>query len=147
VRWRVQPKSFWTAADDRNRVGTSNWIVRLTDRPFSVRLLKYMRFKATNENLTIQLSADEVAACVSKIVRMFVPHYTRKVYLFAKQQPFEFADSGLVVVVPEDLPSNFLQSFRLILRPGELVVVSGQLRFTREQWRNFAAQLESLATS
>jgi len=102
-----------------------------------------MRFKATNENLTIQVSADEIADCVRRVVRLLVPHHARKVYLFSDQEkPFEINETGLALVGPKDLPSNFLQSFRLIVRPGELVVVSGQSRFTREQWRDFATHLE-----
>ena len=102
-----------------------------------------MRFKATNENLTIQISADKIAECVRGVVRLLVPRHARKVYLFAEQaQPFEIDEAGLALVGPKDLPSNFLQSFRLILRPGELVVVSGPRRFTSDQWRDFATRLE-----
>jgi hypothetical protein len=106
-----------------------------------------MRFKATNENLTIQLAAKEITECVSRAFRLLVPHYTRKVYLLVEHKgQFESAESGLVVVGPGDLPSNFWQSFRLILRQGELIVVSAPLRFTREQWRDIATQLEAHAT-
>ena len=102
-----------------------------------------MRFKATNENLTIQVSNDEIAECVRRVVRLLVPHHTRKVYLFAEQeQQLEMHETGLAFVGPKDLPSNFLQSFRLILRPCEVVVVSGQSHFTRNQWRDFATHLE-----
>ncbi len=105
-----------------------------------------MRFRITDHNLTIQLFADEVTACVSEIVRLLVRHYTRKVYLSTELQPFKPTNSALIVVGPDDLPSNFLQSFRLILDSGELVVVSGQLRFGREQWRRFAARLKTRTT-
>jgi hypothetical protein len=104
-----------------------------------------MRFKATTENLTIGLAADEIAECVSRVVRLLVPHYTRKVYLLVEPElPLRFAETGMVLVGPKGLPSNFLTSFRMILRSDELVVVSGQLGFTRKQWRDFAAKLMSL---
>jgi hypothetical protein len=105
-----------------------------------------MRFKATTENLTIQVASDEVAACVRGVVRMLVPRHARKVYLVVEEEqepPLEIQEPGLARVAPADLPSNFLKSFRLILDSGELVVVSGQNRFTREQWHDFAARLDA----
>jgi hypothetical protein len=103
-----------------------------------------MRFNATTHNLTIQVSANEIAGYVRRAVRLLVPKHTRKVYLFTEpDQPFEMDEPGLAVVGPKDLPANFLQRFRLILRPGELIVVSGQSRFTREQWRDLATKLKA----
>jgi hypothetical protein len=105
-----------------------------------------MRFKATNNNLQIQVSGGEIADCVRRVVRLLVPRHTRKVYLYAEQKPpFQIDEAGLALVGPNDLPSNFLLSFRLLLYPGELVVVAGQCRFMREQWRDFAAGLEVYA--
>ena len=102
-----------------------------------------MRFKATNENLRIQVSPEEIAESVRRVVRLLVPHHARKVYLYSEQeQSFEIKETGLALVGPKDLPSNFLQSFRLILHPGELVVVSGRKCFTRDQWHEIATKLE-----
>jgi hypothetical protein len=105
-----------------------------------------MRFKATNENLTIHVSLDETAGCIRSVVRCLVPQHTRKVYLFTKSRPsFLVEDADVTLVGANDLPSNFLQSFRIILHPGELVVVSGQTHFTRDQWRSLAESVEAYA--
>jgi len=102
-----------------------------------------MRFKATNENLILRVSPDEMPQCIRRVVRFLVPRHTPKVYLLAEPEPpFSTNQFGLAVVGAQDLPSNFLQSFRIILRPGELVLVSGQRRFTHDQWRDLAAHLE-----
>jgi len=91
-----------------------------------------MRFKATNENLTIHLLDNEVEGCLRSLARALVPRFTQKLYVYAEhEQGFNLREYGLANVGPADLPSNFLQKFRIILRPGELVIVSGQSRFTR----------------
>ncbi len=67
-----------------------------------------MRFKVTINNLKIQLAADEMVECVSRVVRLLVPKYTGKVYfLLDLERPIEFVEPGLVVVGPQRLPSNF----------------------------------------
>ena len=74
-----------------------------------------MRFKATDENLTIHVSPDELAECIRSVVRCLVPHHTRKVYLFTESRPsFPVEDAGVALVGAIDLPSNFLQSFRIM---------------------------------
>ncbi len=105
-----------------------------------------MRFKATHENLTIQVSPGELGECVRRVVRFLVPQHTRKVYLFAESKPsIPISDESIAVVGATDRPSNFLQSFRIILRPGGFIVVSGQARFTRDQWRILGENLEAYA--
>ncbi len=103
-----------------------------------------MRFKATHENLTIHVSPDEMAGCLRTVVRHLVPHHTRKVYVFSEHAaPFSVDEPGVTLVGPSDLPSNFLQSFRIILRTDELVVVAGHAAFTRDQWRDMAESVEA----
>jgi hypothetical protein len=105
-----------------------------------------MRFKAADENLTIHVSPDELAECIRSVVRCLVSHHARKVYLFTESRPsFPVEDAGVALVGANDLPSNFLRSFRIILHPGELVVVSGQKHFTRDQWRSLAESVEAYA--
>ncbi len=104
-----------------------------------------MRYKATDENLMIHVSPNETAECIRSVVRCLVPQHTRKVYLFSESRPsFPVEDTGVALVSANDLPSNFLQSFRIILHPDKLVVVSGQTNFTRDQWRSLAASVEVL---
>ena len=103
-----------------------------------------MRFKATHENLTIHVSPDEMAGCLRTVVRHLVPHHTRKVYVFSEHAaPFSVDEPGVTLVGPRDLPSNFLQSFRIILRIDELVVVAGHAAFTCDQWRDMAKSVEA----
>ena len=104
-----------------------------------------MRFTPTNDNLVVQLAPDEVALLVRSAVALLVPRYTKKVYLLADPESLLApAQDGLAVVKPGSEPSNFLQSFRLLLREGELVLVSSQQRrFTRSEWRSFAEALAS----
>jgi hypothetical protein len=105
-----------------------------------------MRFKTTNENLLIHVSSEETPACIRKVVRCLVPKHTRKIYLFTESQPsFPLKNTGVTLVDANHLPSNFLRSFRIILRPGELIVVSGRTNFTQAQWRNLAQSVEAYA--
>jgi hypothetical protein len=108
-----------------------------------------MRFKATKENLTIQVSPVEMAECVRRVVRLLVPHHTRKVYLYElmNSAPFPINEPGLSVVDTTDLPSNLHRSFRIIRWPdNKLEVVSGRRRFTCREWRDLAMKLEAHAT-
>src|SRR5258708_2606198 len=107
-----------------------------------------MRFKPTQDNLVVQLAADEVAALVRRAVSLLVPHHAKKVYFLAEPESlFAPNQEGLVVVKPGSEPSNFLQSFRLLLRAGELIIVSSQQRkFSQSQWRSFAEALAAHAT-
>lgn len=102
-----------------------------------------MRFKATKDNLRVQLASNEVAACVRKAASFLVPRFTTTLYLLAVPATlFQGSEPGVSVLTTGKEPSNFLQSFRLLIRPGELVVVSSREHpFSREQWRDLADQL------
>lgn len=103
-----------------------------------------MRFKATHENLTIHVPPEEMAECLREIVRHLVPRHTHKVYVFSEATPpFPVKENGVTLVSAIDQPSNFLQNFRIILRPGELVIVSGQAGFTRDKWRDLAESVRA----
>jgi hypothetical protein len=104
-----------------------------------------VRFTPTKDNLVVQLAPNEAASLVRKAVALLVPRYTKKVYFLAESQSlFAQAQDGLAVVKPGSEPSNFLHSFRLLLREGELVLVSSQQhRFTQSEWRGFAEALAS----
>ena len=99
-----------------------------------------MRFKATQSNLMIQIEHEEVAEFLRKAIAYLVPRFTKGVYVLA--EPAELASAipvGARVVLSGQEPSNFLSSFRIILRPGEAVVVSStEHRLTRDQWREVA---------
>lgn len=107
-----------------------------------------MRYRATSENLIIEVPSSDLEAWVSRIVSLLVPRYTSKVYLLTEpDQPFRGTHPALAVVRPGQEPSNFLQSFRLLFRAGELIVVSSpSRRFGREEWRSFAEKLAPNAT-
>jgi hypothetical protein len=107
-----------------------------------------MRFKATKNNLVVQLAANEVAALVRNAISLLVPRHATKVYFLADSESlFVPNQKGLVVVKADSEPSNFLQSFRLLLRADELVIVSPQQRrFTQSEWRSFAEALAAHAT-
>ena len=102
-----------------------------------------MRFKPTRDNLVLHAASEELTFLVPLAVSLLVPRHTRKVYLLSELESFlPAAQEGLVVVKSGNEPSNFLESFRLLLRDGELVVVSSsQRQFTSAQWRNFAEAL------
>jgi hypothetical protein len=107
-----------------------------------------MRFKATQNNLVVQVAADELAALIHSAILLLVPRHAQKVYFLAEPESlFAPSQEGVVVVKAGSEPSNFLQSFRLLLRPGELVVVSSQQRrFTQSEWRSFAEAMAAHAT-
>ncbi len=107
-----------------------------------------MRFKPTQTNLEIHLSSAEIASCVRRVVDHLVPTFTKKVYLVA-EPPHLFAEShfGVQVLASDQEPTNFLSSFRLIVREGTLTVVSSrEQRFTKEQWRELAEHISGEAT-
>lgn len=99
-----------------------------------------MRFKASHDNLVVLLEHEELDACLRKIVAFLVPHFAKRVYVLAEPAELvQAAPGGAKVVLSGQEPSNFLASFRVILRPGEVVVVSGrEHRFSKEQWREVA---------
>lgn len=108
-----------------------------------------MRYRATSDNLMIEVPAPELEVWVGRVIRLLVPRYTSKVYFLADSEPpFDgLRQTGLAVVRPGQEPSNFLQSFRLLFRGGELIVVSSpSRRFGREEWRAFAEELAPDAT-
>ena len=107
-----------------------------------------MRFQATKENLVVQIGANETVALVQAAIRLIVPRYTKKVYFIADPASLHVpTQEGVVVISAGAEPSNFLQSFRLILSPGQLVVVSSNRpHFTQTQWRSFAEELEACTT-
>jgi hypothetical protein len=109
-----------------------------------------MRYRATSDNLVIEVPAPELEEWIGRVVRLLVPRYTSKVYFLADSEPpFDGLrrQAGLAVVRPGQEPSNFLQSFRLLFRGGELIVVSSPShRFGREEWRAFAEALAPSAT-
>jgi hypothetical protein len=108
-----------------------------------------MRYRATSENLAIEVAVPELAEWVGCVVRLLVPRYTSKVYFLADSEQLfvGLRQTGLAVVRPGQEPSNFLQSFRLLFRGGELIVVSSpSRRFGREEWRAFAEELAPNAT-
>jgi CBS-domain-containing membrane protein len=99
-----------------------------------------MRFKASRDNLVVLLEREELDECLRKIVASLVPRFAKRVYVSA--EPAELvvaAPRGARVVLSGQVPSNFLASFRVIVRPGEVVVVAGrERRFSKEQWREVA---------
>jgi hypothetical protein len=108
-----------------------------------------MRYRATADNLVLEVPPFELEQWVRRVVALLVPRYTSKVYLMTdSDNRFNGIEHpGLAVVQPGQEPSNFLQSFRLILRAGELIVVSSrERRFGREEWRSFAEELGPNAT-
>lgn len=102
-----------------------------------------MRFKPARDNLQVQLAPDQVAGCVCKVASLLVPRFTQKLYLLAEpQELFQSSEPRVSVVALGHEPSNFLLSFRLLVRPGELVIVSSrEHQFSKEQWRDLAEQL------
>jgi hypothetical protein len=102
-----------------------------------------MRYKPTKNNLAIQLTPAEIPECVQRTTAYLVPRFTRKVYLLAEPaELFSTFQPDITVLKAGQEPSNFLSSFRLLLRPGELVVVSSRENpFTKEQWRELAGIL------
>ena len=99
-----------------------------------------MRFKPTQNNLVVQLGPDEIARFVDKVVAFLVPRFTRKVYLHAEQaELLPKPQPGVVVVLKGHEPSNLLSCFRIIISPGEAVLVSSrECRFDKDQWREVA---------
>ena len=106
-----------------------------------------MRFTSSRDNLVVQCTAREVAPLVRAAVGLLIPRHTKKLYFLADPDNlFVPAHDGLVVLRPGHEPSNFLQSFRLLLRDGELVFVSSQQRhFTQSDWRTFGEALAAHA--
>ena len=108
-----------------------------------------MRYRATADNLILELPPSELEQWIDQIVGRLVPRYASKVYLL-NDSGHQFSGArhpNLIVVRPGQEPSNFLESFRLILRAGELIVVGSRgKRFGREEWRSFAEELSPNAT-
>jgi hypothetical protein len=109
-----------------------------------------MRYRATGDNLVLEVPLSEMEDWVRRVVRLLVPRYTSKIYLMSEDAGIRVSgieQPGLAVVQAGQEPSNFLQSFRLIARHGELIVVSSRgARLGREEWRSVAEELSANAT-
>lgn len=102
-----------------------------------------MRFTPTKNKLEILLESDEVAQCVQKVASFLIPRIAQKVYLLAEPAGlFDGVVKGVTVVTEGQEPSNFLSSFRIILRPDEMVVVgSRECPLTKSDWRKLGEGL------
>ena len=102
-----------------------------------------MRYTPTENNLVIQYVASELTPLINGVVSLLVPKYTQKVYILAEPMSlYSLSLKNVVVVTRGNEPSNFLRSFRLILREEEIVVVpSHSHHVSQSEWRAFAKEL------
>lgn len=107
-----------------------------------------MRFKISLENLIIELGENDPSIIINEACALLVPRFTNKVY-FSSDTPIQIKNqlAGLKSIQNGNEPSNFYQSFRIIKRRSELVVVSSNAqRFSEKQWKDFAAEISKLYT-
>ena len=107
-----------------------------------------MKFRPTHDNRVIVAGVDEASAIVERAADLLTPEYTENIYLLCEgSQRIGAEHPGLRRINPGQEPSNFLQSCRIIVRDGEIVIVSSKEQvLSKQQWRSIGDTLRASAT-